>query len=194
MLRLVIAGIAGGVAMFVWSSIAHMVLPLGNMGIQEIPNDESVTTAMDAAIGTKSGLYMFPSVGLPADATAENKTEAMALYDQKLATRSSGLLLYHPPGAEGLTGARLVTEFITELFEALVIAFVLATTALVTFAARFGLVAALAAAAAVTTNVPYWNWYGFPVDYTLGYMSVEFVAYLVAGLAAMFIVKPLVKA
>ncbi len=193
MLRLLIAAVAGGVAMFVWSSIAHMALPLGETGIRELPNDEAVVGALNTTLGTQDGFYIFPGTGLAPDATAEQQEAAMKDYDQKLATRSSGLIIYHPPGEEGLTPKRLAIEFATELFEAFILAIVLATTVLTSFAARFGLVAAIGAAAAVTTNLPYWNWYGFPVDYRLSYMSIEFVAYLAAGLAAMFIVRPIAK-
>jgi hypothetical protein len=37
-MRILLAGIVGGIAMFVWTSIAHMALPLGEAGIAEIPN------------------------------------------------------------------------------------------------------------------------------------------------------------
>lgn len=35
--RILLAGILGGIAMFAWSTIAHMVLPLGMTGFSEIP-------------------------------------------------------------------------------------------------------------------------------------------------------------
>jgi hypothetical protein len=39
-------------------------------------------------------------------------------------------------------------------------------------------------AAAIATNVPYWNWYGFPTNYTVAYMTIQVVGYLLAGLVA----------
>jgi len=38
--------------------------------------------------------------------------------------------------------------------------------------------------AAITTNIPYWNWYGFPGSYTVAYVGMQIVAFLVAGLVA----------
>jgi hypothetical protein len=35
--RYFIAGVLGGIVMFIWTSIAHMALPLGEAGIREIP-------------------------------------------------------------------------------------------------------------------------------------------------------------
>jgi hypothetical protein len=37
--RVLLAGILGGIAMFVWTTIAHMVLPLGEAGFREIPDE-----------------------------------------------------------------------------------------------------------------------------------------------------------
>ena len=36
----------------------------------------------------------------------------------------------------------------------------------------------------ITTNVSYWNWYGFPSNYTLAYMFTEFTGYVIVGLVA----------
>lgn len=62
--RIILAGILGGIAMFIWTSIAHMALPLGEAGIGEIPNDEALMTAMQSSIGAKTGLYIFQEVVL----------------------------------------------------------------------------------------------------------------------------------
>jgi hypothetical protein len=67
--RIILAGVLGAVAMFIWTAIAHMVTPLGEAGIGEIPNEEAVLAAMRSSIGAKTGLYMFPGMGLGPDAT-----------------------------------------------------------------------------------------------------------------------------
>ena len=43
--------------MFIWTSIAHLVLPLGEAGIQEIPNESALLSAMQSNIGDQTGLY-----------------------------------------------------------------------------------------------------------------------------------------
>jgi hypothetical protein len=52
-MRILLAGILGGIVMFVWTSIAHMALPLGEAGINEIPNESVVLSAMQSSIGDK---------------------------------------------------------------------------------------------------------------------------------------------
>jgi hypothetical protein len=50
-MRILFAGLIGGIVMFVWTSIAHMALPLGEAGINEIPNESAVPSAMQSSIG-----------------------------------------------------------------------------------------------------------------------------------------------
>jgi hypothetical protein len=52
-------------------------------------------------------------------------------------------------------------------------------TTLKTFGSRLGF--ALVVGLAVTTNLSYWNWYGFPSSYTHATMFVEAIKYVVAG-------------
>jgi hypothetical protein len=56
-MKILFAGILGGIAMFIWTSIAHLVLPLGEAGIQEIPNESALLSAMQSNIGDQTGLY-----------------------------------------------------------------------------------------------------------------------------------------
>jgi hypothetical protein len=43
--------------------------------------------------------------------------------------------------------------------------------------------------AGITTNISYWNWYGFPGNYTFAYACTEIAGYLCMGLVAAAIVK-----
>ena len=189
MKRIILAGVLGGIAMFIWSSIAHIMLPLGEVGVKEIPNETAVLSTMSSILGTANGFYLFPGTGTGPNATRAEKQAAMRDYGKKLAANPSGILIYHPPGQSALTASQLGTEFLTELIEALLAAILLAQTRLGSFVARMGFIAVLGLAAAVTTNIPYWNWYGFPANYTAAYMTIEFVDYLAAGLVIAAIVK-----
>jgi hypothetical protein len=73
-MRIILAGIVGGIAMFIWTSIAHLALPLGEAGIDEIPNESAVLAAMQSNMGDKTGPYIFP---VPAWATTQRATKRM---------------------------------------------------------------------------------------------------------------------
>ncbi len=38
-MRVLLAGIAGGIAMFIWACCSHIVLPLGEAGVRMLPNE-----------------------------------------------------------------------------------------------------------------------------------------------------------
>ena len=176
MKRVLLAGLLGGIGMFVWSSVAHMVLPLGMIGMQMMPNEQAVLGPLAATLGNANGMYIFPGMDLKAERGA-----AMQEYEKKLAANPSGLLIYHPPGAKPMTPGQLVVEFLKEVLQAFLAAWLLSKAWVKGYGARVGFVAVIGLAAAMTTSLSYWNWYGFPGDYTLSYMTMEFVGYVVAG-------------
>lgn len=182
--RIILAGVLGGIAMFIWTSIAHMVLPLGETGIREIPNEQAVLAAMQANIGETSGLYVFPGPGLGPDATREQKSEAMKHMGDMYAKSPSGILMYHPPGRALAMGKLLGVEFSTELLESILVVFLLAQTGLASFGARLGFVFLAGILAAIATNVSYWNWYGFPCVYIAAYMFIQIVGFICVGIVA----------
>jgi hypothetical protein len=189
MKRILIAGLLGGLAMFVWTSIAHMILPLGTIGIQEMQNESAVLDAMQTTIGASSGMYLFPGMGLGPNPSNKEMRAAMPAYQQKLATTPSGILIYHPPGqGMTMTPARLGVEFANEVLAALFAVVLLSCTRLSGYAGRVAFVTLVGVIAAMPTNISYWNWYGFPGRYTAASMCIQIVGFLVAGLVAAAIV------
>ncbi|PYK84656.1 MAG: hypothetical protein DME41_01985 [Verrucomicrobia bacterium] len=74
--RIFFAGILGGIVMFIWSFIAHELLPIGELGVREIPNEDALTSAIESNLGDKIGFYIFPSPGLSPGATGRKKRKA----------------------------------------------------------------------------------------------------------------------
>jgi hypothetical protein len=183
-MKILLAGVLGGIVMFIWTSIAHMFLPLGEAGIREIPNEAAVLDAMKSNIGENRGLYIFPGPGLGANPTREQKHEAMKHMNEKLATNPSGIMMYYPPGRSFSMGRSLGIEFGTELLESILVVFLLAQTRIDNFIGRVGFVFVAGILAAIATNVSYWNWYGFPKRYTVAYMFIQVVGFLCVGFVA----------
>ena len=72
-MRILLAGVLGGIAIYVWTSIAHMALSLAEPGINEIPNESVVLSAMQSSICEKTGLYVFPGSSIAAHAVVEHR-------------------------------------------------------------------------------------------------------------------------
>jgi hypothetical protein len=180
---IILAGILGGVAMFIWSFVAHEFLSIGELGVREIPNEDAVTAVIESNLADKIGFYIFPGPGFSPGATKEQKEEGMKKAEQKMAAGAAGVLIYHPKRVFNFP-KRLGIEFATEVLEALLAVFLLAQTNIVSFVGRVGFVLTAGILAAITTNVPYWNWYGFPRIYTFGYMLTQIVGFLCVGIVS----------
>lgn len=175
MLRILVAGLLGGIAMFMWSAIAHMITPLGTVGLKDLPNEPAVIAALQAGPGAKAGLYIYPSMNGPDGPVSQGA------YAKRLKTTPTGLIAYQPPGTPMLTPRQLGSELLLELVEATIAAFLLRYAAIRGFFRRVGFVTLIGIPAVITTNGSYWNWYGFPLDYTAAYALTQLVGYVVAG-------------
>ena len=173
--RIFIAGLLGAIAMFLWSTIAHVATPLGEAGIQQIPKEASVNAAMAASLGDRNGLFFFPWVDM-------NAPDAMAKSAAAMKAGPSGLLIYHPAG-KGVSDmvAPMIGEFVKQLIMCLIAAWLVSMAAIAGFLNRMVFVTAIGLIAALSTNASYLIWYGFPLTYTLSYMLIELVEFLCAG-------------
>jgi len=186
--RAFVAAILGGITMFIWSFLAHDLLPLGETGMREFKNEAAMLDALKTNLGDAHGLYHFPGHKAGPNATRQEKSDAMKRAMEKAATGPSGVLLYHST-REFSFGKLLGIEFATELLEAMLVVFLLTQTGIESFSGRIGFVFVAGILAAITTNIPYWNWYGFPSNYTAAYMSIEIIGFLCVGLVAALLLK-----
>ncbi len=177
-LRILIAGLLGGIAMFVWSSLAHTVLPLSHIGLSQIPNEAAARTALQDAMGSepRHGLYVFPWM--------EHGTEAAAP-----APGPSGMVVYHPDRPFEMAPSMMVSDALSEIVQAIIAAFLVSLTVLVGFLSRVLFVTAMGVAVAISTHVSYWIWWGFPGSYTLAQIVTIIVGYLVAGVVIALVLR-----
>ena len=171
-MRVIIAGLLGGFAMYVWATIAHLS-PLAQIGVHTIPKpgDAVVATSLKLALGDQDGVYIYPTPAAKMDATKAGGAK----------TQVEGMFSYNSAGPAGLEPRQLVTEFVLELVESLLMA-VIAAMAAVGFGRRVGIATLVGVIAGMATNASYWNWYGFGLDYTLANAFIELVKFVVAGL------------
>ena len=187
--RVVIGGILGGLTMFLWLFVAHDLLPLGELGVQEIANDGPVLTAMQSAI-PQAGLYLFPGMGLGPNPTMAQRNAAMPTYMKKYEQSPHGILVYHPPSGAFNFGAALGREGAMNLLAAFLAAWLLSLAAAGrAYSVRAGFVVILGVLAAITTNLEYWNWYDFPGNYVAGYMVTQIIGFTLVGLVVAAFVR-----
>jgi hypothetical protein len=177
-MRIFIAAILGAVAMFVWTSIAHVATPLGQIGFSQIPNEGAVMSAMQSSLGDKQGLFFYPWFDAK-DPNAMTKSAEM----QK--TLPHGLLIYNPPNVnvDANMMPMLVKEFVKQFAQALFASVIVSFMIGATFLMRWSAVVLMFASSSIAVNVSYWNWYHFPLNFTLAAIIMELVSGIAAGLA-----------
>jgi len=172
MKRILIAGVLAGIAMFVWESVAHMLLPFGEMGLSSLPDDAAVRAMLAAQLGTADGLYFYPAVQM----------------DQTPSPGPWGLLLYHPQWS--FSWAVLGWEAATELVQGVALALIVGMAAAGSFGKRLGIAILVGIAAAFCVSPSYTIWFGFPLAYTAGQMIVALGDYVIGGAVVAWLLKP----
>jgi hypothetical protein len=186
--RILLGGLTGSIVVFIVSGIFHMATRIGEYGIKKFSNEEAVLSAMRASI-PDSGLYIFPGAG-----TMSGKDQSplnQAAYLEKYKTGPTGLLVYRTGGVELNFGKLLVYQFLFGLVAGLLLAWILGVTAgATTYGSRVLIVFLASLFAGVVYDLPYSNWYGFPMSYTVAHIATWTISWVIAGFAMAAIVKP----
>jgi hypothetical protein len=183
MAKVIVGGLVGGLVVFFWGAIAHMALPIGEMGIRQIPNEDAVLGVLRPTI-QEPGFYFFPGMDMSRRAS-ESEKEAWAA---KLKQGPAGVLIIQPQGAEAMSPRQLGTEVVTDIVAALLAALLL-TQVRAGYRGRVAFVTLLGVFGFVTISVPYWNWYAFPTDFTAAEAIDQVVGWFLAGLVLAAIVR-----
>lgn len=188
--RIFLAGLLGGIAMFLWQHLAYTTLPLNfTTGFCTLPNETAVLDVMQKNIAENSGIYVFPARRLEAY-VSHKKPEATNNFAEAMARYPSGLLIYNAAGSRVAEKSRwLWVEFLNELAQAVLAVFLLSRTRLTTLGGRLTFVLLAGLMAAIGSNVSYWNWYGFTWQYTLATIFIQLVGFLCVGLVATFVLR-----
>ena len=161
-LRIVMAGLVGGLAMFAFIATMHFS-PLSLSGVQTMPREGLITETLASGVGGSGGFYAFP-----ADPGAPE-------------TRASGLLVFNIANVRMNTPPRFAAELAKDVVQALFLAMLLALSRPARFWPRLGLAGIAGALVALTVNGSHAIWFGFPLSYVLPQGAIVLVSYLLAG-------------
>jgi len=172
MKKVLLPGILGGLLVFVWSAISHLLLPLGAMGFKTIPNNEdAVLTAMKSNI-QEPGLYFMPGHDMSRAPTAEEI--------RKYEAGPTAFLVYHPTGEKALSPGQLTRQALFDILCGLIAAFIISAT-VASLTTRGIMVMLMGVFGWLAINAPYWNWYRFPSDFTIGQGLDRVIGWLLGG-------------
>jgi hypothetical protein len=177
-MRVLVAAIFGGIVMFLWGAVAHVALGLGNVGMRQPVNEDTVLSALHPGLGERPGVYLLPSID-PARMQDKGARDAWAA---KSKASPYAMVVYLPQGGDlsDMSG-QLPRQWASDTLSALALAFVM-SLAPFSFMTRLSIALAAAVFAWLTNLVPYWTWYRFPTSFTLAALIEQVIGWLLAGI------------
>lgn len=182
--RVLLGALVGGVVVFIAGLLLHTVSGLAEVGVKAAPQEDTVLSAMRAAIHDP-GFYVFPAPNMTPGRSGAQKDADNAAYMSKYQQGPTGILVYSPGGSPINIGKLLGGEFAIDLVSAFFLACILAMGAggVRSYWKRVFAVTVAALFAALFLGLEYWNWYNFPLNYTCAYIVVVVIEWFIAGLA-----------
>ena len=184
-IRIISAGLAGGIIIFICGAAAHMATPLGHMGFKNLASDDAALVGAMTQSMPESGMYFVPGIDMTGKAT-EQETKA---WEAKLAAGPRALVIYHSGGTKPMSAGQLLTELLACIAAALLAGFI-AIRVVGGYVARLLVVALLGPITWLSVSASYWNWYGFPSAFSAAEFIMEAASWLIAAFFIAAIARP----
>ena len=177
-MRAFVAGLLGGIVFFAWGAVAHMALPIGEMGMGLPTAEDPILAALHENL-PRDGVYLVPGI----DPAKMNDAAVAKAYAEKSKNSPFAFIVYQSVGRDNTNmGSMLGIQAATDILSAIVVAWVLSLGTL-GFGQRVTASGALGLFSWLTVSAPYWNWYRFTTDFTVGSLLEQVVGWLIAGVA-----------
>lgn len=182
--RILIAGIVGGVLVFLMGFVCHEKLKLQTRTLANIPESATFIDQLKAR-GQKHGVYVFPD--MPTKEEQKDADKMKALNEQYKAGPSGLLIIAHP--GQGI-GEMLGKEFVTNVIAALLAAWIVSLFGSdVGFGRRWGAVLLMGLFAWASLAASYGIWYGFSHEFVHDELYCAVLEWGVAGVPIAAIVR-----
>lgn len=164
--RYIKAGIVGGIVIFIWSMVSWMVLPWHMATVHSFKDEKAVTQMLEAN-ALKPGIYYSPAWNSTQTVNPESVPTVFA------AIQFNGKTSMTTP---------MIISLLTQIVAAIFVAWLLGRTRGLNYFSRVSFVVIFALAAGIVSEVPYWNWFGFDVQYILVAIADLLIGWFFAGL------------
>lgn len=189
--RIAVAGLLGGVVLFAWGAISWMAFPLHTWTIKSFPNDgELLKTVRDS--GETGGFYHFPGLPHGEGWSEEERRIAMDAWEKKLRQGPVGIVVFSAAGQGSMEPVMLAAGFVIQVIASIVAACLLfiARRELRYYFSRVFFVTLLGFFAFLVGPLVEWNYWGYPLNFTLMIGVDLLVGWFLCGLLLARLVKP----
>jgi hypothetical protein len=179
-LRILLAGLAGGVLIFLMGAFNHMALGLQGRTLTNVPQSERFMDDVRTR-DLKPGFYVFPDMPTGADGSDAEKYQRA---NERYKAGPAGMLLIVPRGQDMMSGEILLKEFVTNTIAALLAAWVISLMAAdIGFGRRWLAVVLIGVIGWFSFIASYGIWYRFPHNFVHDELFCALIEWSVAGLA-----------
>lgn len=192
MVRILLAGIAGGVIAFVCGAVEHMVFNWQDRAFRDLPNETALMEFLKKEV-PEAGIYSFPD--MPANTPNDQWDKAYADLNERYKKGPNGILLIGPTGQDMMGPKQLLLEGLSVFLVALIAAWIVASLAAdADYIKRWSVVLMIGIAAWLSISVSHGIWYRFPDAFVRDEFLCAIFEWGVAGLAIAAIAKPRIAA
>jgi hypothetical protein len=194
MIRIVLAGVIGGIAMFIGGAFSHMFLELESRSFRRLP-DEAAMLEFVSGQKMAPGMYAFPEV---AENYAKMSAPEQGLEYERInaAFRNgpAGHLIVAPTGEDMMGWKQLGGELIANVLAALLAAFIVAhLSSLTSFARRWLIIVLLGPISWLSLTLSFALWYRFPMTFIQDGLFASLIEWTLAGAVVAAIVRPIMR-
>lgn len=186
--KVIMGGTLGGLVMFLWGAVSWRVLPWHDLTMGKF-TDEAAVADVIAANAPQSGIYLLPNARR-LDPQADEAARKQARTDA-LARTQSGPFLFVSVARAGTDPTNpwlFIRSLIIQIVAATLITVLLVQTRGLHFWCRVGFVETAGVLIGVLATFPLWNWWQFPLRYTL----VNFADLIIGVTLAGFVIAKVV--
>lgn len=172
----VLGVVLGALTLFVWGMISWMILPWHNSTMRKLPEEQLISDTLKTVV-TEPGFYIFPH-----DINAAGQRDQKE-WVEKHKKGPVGILAYSPFGKEPMGPINFIVEILAQLITAGLVMFVLNSCRerVASLGGRVFLTALLGLLIGVAVQIPYWNWFHFPLNFTVVAMADNIVSFALLG-------------
>ncbi len=188
--KVLLAGLAGGVALFVWGIVAWTVLPVYGGALRTLPGEDRVVQALREG-GATRGVYVVPALPRNLRKAGTPASEADQAWAEKFRRGPRALLVYDPSGRSPTRMFRpLARALALCLAAATFSAFVLSRLRIHGHFARIFFLTALGLFGWLLGPALLGVWFFYPADYLLAALAEALGGWLIVGVVQAGMVKP----
>jgi hypothetical protein len=186
--KVILGGVLGGLVMFLWGAFSWMVLPWHDLTIGTF-SQESLVAGAVLAQAPRDGVYLLPNARQQNPRLSlEEKAQALSAAKDRMKVGPFIFMSVARGGIDPGDPMLFVRSLIIQIVGATLITMLLVQTRGLRFWCRVGFVETAGITIAIFATLPLWNWWQFPLPYTLVNFADLVIAAIFAGLVIAWVV------